>query len=706
MCADDTHMISFMKKHDICTKNYKLYHSTAVIYEKNHEFKEANLIYLEGFDNKVNNIEALQSLYKEFERRMENRANREISCSLLSSEYINEYLHNELMKNNFQDPQYNANNKRLRDNETEHNFVVKKKKIHFYDSAKTSALQTTVSYGQIPVYVDEAFRGNVITKGTKVVEIYEILLKLLLEKDQQYQLKNEMFLQGLKEDYNKKPLSWINGLRIHPGKVQVLAGPGASSQFDNQERPVTEKNTMNAPKCDEDKLSSIMNKTKEEIVKKQEKYIEKMKETQAIETKKDNGTPEFNNENEQVNHLSKYLQKLIPNEGSVIHEGKDKIRIVRVETSKTESRMFLDIDKTFDEKTQQHLTVVEKRAKYYHEKLRIAKEASKSKRQTILYKFDTDGDFCMSSEKSSPLSKASRYSPSAKKIGPPVNHMKNFNLGDKNLTIEDVNEKMLEIAELFEKGQLTSEEKNSLLAQIEEKILQYEGNTRIAPSIQQKETVVNPISNTQTNHHKKQQTNNAQNNTGVTNSFIPKPDPIIHKRYAQDNDDLSTYLGPYQQQQQQLQKRSHIVNNYSTHLHNNRLQPPQPITNHPITVSKTNVDESMFSNVSRSLDFTNVKLFESNKKKFEGMHPSAAALFLADNITSIQKSDNKPKDFSFSFDSERSKQPKIEEDDHNIQKTNKPIFASDTIRDFNSSNVNHYLMADSTMTKYRVNNLI
>ena len=125
-----------MKKNDICTRNTFFYQSLAILYEKSHDFQNANTAYLEGFDRKIENLESLQASYKLFEERMENRINREINSSVFSSEIINNYIHNELKKttqNIHETAIYNSNNKRLRnfsnDGLSNLNFVIKKRKI-------------------------------------------------------------------------------------------------------------------------------------------------------------------------------------------------------------------------------------------------------------------------------------------------------------------------------------------------------------------------------------------------------------------------------------------------------------------------------------------------------------------------------------------------------------------------------------------------
>lgn len=90
-----------MKSHNICVKNYLLWDSLALCYERNHEFSKANDCYLEGIDRKVDNIQKLEAKYNHFEQRMASRINREISNCKHSSSKINEFIQNDLRKVNF-----------------------------------------------------------------------------------------------------------------------------------------------------------------------------------------------------------------------------------------------------------------------------------------------------------------------------------------------------------------------------------------------------------------------------------------------------------------------------------------------------------------------------------------------------------------------------------------------------------------------------
>ena len=223
MCRDDIDILKYMMKNNICTHNYFLYESIAIIYEKYHDFENANQAYLKGFEVKVDNIEGLQNKYKQFEIRMENRINREISGTSLNYDTIDKYLHNELEKSNT--PTYNNYNKR---NLTSNNmnyvtlkFQITRNKIKIFNDEKdqqqgksTINSKETVNYGEIPVFVDEPFRNNLVTKGTQLVIIYKLLVKYLLDKDLSFQKANEIFLQKLNAEYEKKPYSWLSQNRL------------------------------------------------------------------------------------------------------------------------------------------------------------------------------------------------------------------------------------------------------------------------------------------------------------------------------------------------------------------------------------------------------------------------------------------------------------------------------------------------------------
>jgi hypothetical protein len=118
-------------------KNYIIYEYLAIIYEKNHDFKNADKAFKEGFENKVHNQELLGKKYKLFEERMENRIHREINSSEITQDTINDHLDKELIKraNNLlgDKNKFNIGNKRNHCDMTNNNKILNSKYFYFYN---------------------------------------------------------------------------------------------------------------------------------------------------------------------------------------------------------------------------------------------------------------------------------------------------------------------------------------------------------------------------------------------------------------------------------------------------------------------------------------------------------------------------------------------------------------------------------------------
>jgi len=255
LCRDDIQIFRFLLKNPVFKKNYSFYDYLAIVYEKNHDFKNADIAFKEGFENKVENLDLLQKKYKLFEERMEVRINRDISSSEINPEVINKHLQEALNKkatelmgdskslnvgikrkhcdiipnnqiiNKNDDSIHHLNYNKFNNsspfltikepnleilNQRNFEFVIKKQKIEIVNNNITdpnNPLNTNTFYGQIPIYIDSQFRNEIITKAGKLVEIYEIISNFLLLNDKKYKLNNDEFNSKLKNDSLKKPFS-------------------------------------------------------------------------------------------------------------------------------------------------------------------------------------------------------------------------------------------------------------------------------------------------------------------------------------------------------------------------------------------------------------------------------------------------------------------------------------------------------------------
>lgn len=239
--------------------NWNVYNYLALLYEKNHDFKNADKSFQEGLSKKLDKSENLQKSYKEFENRMEKRINREIGTSNIDCEMINNHLQNEVRKikenimnsgkqtsinigqkrsntnfNHFSTSLVRTNNNNQLNNftlstnsylkepnlnsilENNFHFVIKKQKIEIIKSNinnPENPLSTNAFYGNIPIYIDENNRNNFITQASQYVEIYGIICQFLIKNDKIFKIKDEEFQSNLKEEDEKKPYSFLKSDR-------------------------------------------------------------------------------------------------------------------------------------------------------------------------------------------------------------------------------------------------------------------------------------------------------------------------------------------------------------------------------------------------------------------------------------------------------------------------------------------------------------
>lgn len=500
MCRDDIDILKYMMKNNICTHNYFLYESIAIIYEKYHDFENANQAYLKGFEVKVDNIEGLQNKYKQFEIRMENRINREISGTSLNYDTIDKYLHNELEKSNT--PTYNNYNKR---NLTSNNmnyvtlkFQITRNKIKIFNDEKdqqqgksTINSKETVNYGEIPVFVDEPFRNNLVTKGTQLVIIYKLLVKYLLDKDLSFQKANEIFLQKLNAEYEKKPYSWLSQNRLfilndlsnniqNEKEIEINKASKSITQDNcSDEAQRINKNKENIP------ISTL---TVDDVVNKIETQIKESKNLQKEENKA---------------------------------ETQNIVKVVLPNPTKNKKEIISARIKYINNNDKNEIYLLDKRIEYYRNKLKQERQIKAEKQKEIEQlklpteeldkdddNVDSDGDLNMDSDNEENEQKNENrfnlnYIQPLQKSPPNKNNSQNLlqqikpldinminkktsnnvidnskqqnqNLFNKTMTEEEINEKMNEIEDKYQKKIISLETRDKLLSFIEEKISQLE----------------------------------------------------------------------------------------------------------------------------------------------------------------------------------------------------------------------------------------
>lgn len=500
MCRDDIDILKYMMKNDICTHNYFLYESIAIIYEKFHDFENANQAYLKGFETKVDNIGGLQNKYKQFEIRMENRINREISGTSLNYDTIDKYIHNELEKSS--NPTYNNYNKR---NLTSNNinyvtlkFQITRNKIKFYNDEKdqqqgksTISSKETINYGEIPVFVDEPFRNNLTTKGTQLVIIYKLLVKYLLEKDLSFQKANEIFLQKLNAEYEKKPYSWLSQNRLF----------------------ILNDLTNNIQNEKEIELNKVSQRLQQDNCNNEAQRMNKNKENIPISTLT---VDDVVNKIETQIKESKDLQK----EQNKI-EAQNIVKVVLPNPTKNKKEIISTRIKYINNNDKKEIYLIDKRIEYYRNKLKQERQIKAEKQKEIerlklpteeLDKgdddVDSDGDLNMDSDNEEdeqknknvinlnyllPLQKSPSIQNKSQNLLQQIKpldinvinkktsnnvidttKLQNLNLFNKTMTEEEINEKMNEIEDKYQKKIISLETRDKLLSFIEDKISQLE----------------------------------------------------------------------------------------------------------------------------------------------------------------------------------------------------------------------------------------
>jgi hypothetical protein len=661
LCEDALEVLKFMKKYQICTRLSFYYYGTAVLYEKEHDFHSANAVFLEGMEKNLVDLETLQSQYTLFENRMEGRINREVKDSIFSSEEINDYIQGEAKKST----EYSIGLKRSSQNLDSisnlfegANFCIKKKKIEYssfdvdnQNRKKTQQGLNSIRYGEIPVYVDESFRKNVITKGSRFSEIYSYLVKFLLDKkDKNFLISHEEFKKKLEKEKKMRPSSWIKGVRILPEKILmplndssaniIIPDKKVEEVMNNMLQDLQKKSTPLAG----NKMESELKDFTEEI----ENRIKNRKLDQSAIT----GTT--------VSGSTLQVNSIHPSDANEFLEDGKKYRIVKVETNKKETVMSLDMSKMLDPITNLYQPLSKMRVDFYlKEKERKAKEKDKDKnrRKTIVFKVDSDGDLCMSSEEKvqpkdeysnkrnvkdltsvNNLNNIQQHVPQSLHINSNSNFTdylslhedvtkqgrnfikvvnKNLNSNnkpcvDKNtlnlfespMTCEQINDKIKQAEEKYDKGEIDKKTFDILVEHLYQKFLQFQLREEEKKN---KDNLNKP----------------AQSFTQIISVKEQKANPFLKKNQIQTGQQEHNFgnniqvgqiqskdMQHYLEIKKELKEDNTISLNNIPKGNNNNFNLGQPHHNKVLTKP-----EDTFNNVSRSLDFTNINLLENPQVK-------------------------------------------------------------------------------------------
>ena len=195
-CGDDVEVLLYLHHKGICNLNWKMCYHIGKCYEKRNCFDKANEYYLKGIEIGKDNNDIINE-YKEFECRMEKRVLKEINEASISIMEIKKGIMEEIERMNGEE--YNDKNKRMkRCDKGKHslilyNFKIKEDKIeindHYYNDTTT------------------------VSKGTKLVEIYNIVVNYLSNNDCLFKEKQQSVEREIKERLRRKPYSWISSKR-------------------------------------------------------------------------------------------------------------------------------------------------------------------------------------------------------------------------------------------------------------------------------------------------------------------------------------------------------------------------------------------------------------------------------------------------------------------------------------------------------------
>jgi hypothetical protein len=600
LSADDMEVLNFLKKNDLCSRCHILYQSIALLFEKQHDFHKANLMFLEGLDlPKIDNVGKLKELYNQFETRMENRINREVQSSCHNSEAINKHIHEQLEKLEKERNTFviNNNGKRLKNEnlfqENSHgtrqlvsNFVIKKRKIHFI-SELSERNNINSFYGEVPVFIDDNYRKNTQTKGTQLVEIYSILFKFLIDKDTNFKRKNDMFIESLKEDFNKKPISWINGLRIVNSKISNDIVELDFEKFKNiknnnfllpQPNEKVIENKILKEDNDEKEIEKIEKQRLDQIFHNLQKENDEKMKIQEIEKKKQK--IEEHNNIQMVPMTSKTFEKLDNNKNGE----QEKVRYVTIDNPSKEKPvvMFVEINKLVLKgesiKCKYHPTIQNLRIHHYEEQLK-EKQRQENRRKTRIIRVDEDGDHFMSSEvessdSSNNLSKNSFVSQKTSQ--------KNLNLFQSSMSEDELCNKILEIDEKFQQGKISQQEKNKYVDFLEKKVVNMKHEN-------EKDQEIRAFSIKASEQ---------------TSNYVLTQQPTLQS--------FNPFLQNLPSKNSKTLQQPHVHPQNKDLLSLNNYLKPQVLLELPNSYMKKKNEDT--HSVSRSLDFTNAKILDSVMK--------------------------------------------------------------------------------------------
>ena len=272
-CRDNTNILDKLFKKEICTNNFQLYITMGYIYEKYHNFNLSNEYYLKGLNSNCIGFENIRKCYNEFEKRMIDRINRELNLSIIDSDEIDQFIHEEINK-----LENNNENKRKR-------LYSEIRNEYFEKGPQLIKMKFKIEKHKINI-INE--KNNIIRKGTQLVEIYNLIVHYLNNNDVNFKAINEKNLKEIINENDKKPFSWLNNKRyenqkLNYGNINLNKNIDLKNEKENKKDNQINIECINqiVNKLDKEiterKINSIDNQSKENFIKKEFKEIEEHK---------------------------------------------------------------------------------------------------------------------------------------------------------------------------------------------------------------------------------------------------------------------------------------------------------------------------------------------------------------------------------------------------------------------------------------------
>ena len=502
-CRDDYEIFEKLIKKKICTENFQLYIGMSYIYERYHVFIKANDSFLKGFEN-CNYDEELNKCYKEFENRMLNRINREMSLSIIDSEEIDKYVHNEIYKNNNNNQ---VNRKRLF-NEMQDENIEKGPKI--------IKMRFKIEKNQLIIFDDVS---NNIRKGTQLVELYKLIVDYLNKNDSNFKAISDKFIRDLNIEHEKKPYSWLSNKRnienqnLNNIMENIII---QNNNINNNEKNYINNNNNGFIENNNYNTNNQVQFQKLDIMDKTNNYSNPIY-NNIINNKPSiiNNTNQINNKsiNDIVNILEKEISgkktitnniindEYIKNEYNDIEEHKKKIEILK-------KKLNEEIDLLKKKEENLKLIEAERNQRIINKKNHL--NIQNEKQNIINYNINLQNNNLLSKIPENNIQNNLDFS----------NNLKDFFL-NQNITKNDILLKINEIGKLYNENKISLSKKNNFISLLENKLNEISKKEEI--QIAKNKPDFNNIKPLNYNENQFKNTVNFPNELNKQNPFLPSP---------------------------------------------------------------------------------------------------------------------------------------------------------------------------------------